>query len=85
MAVCNITTDLALIIFPMSFLRRSGLDFVKFLRLTVLFALGSLIIVTTLIRLPLILRDNAQKTRSLVCFARLYVVLLMLIAAVGEH
>jgi len=69
MAVCNIITDVALIVFPMSFLRRSGLDFVRFLRLTILFALGSLIIVTTLIRLPLILRDNAQKTRSLVSVA----------------
>ncbi|KAH8596211.1 hypothetical protein B0O99DRAFT_621274 [Bisporella sp. PMI_857] len=65
MAITNIVTDIALILFPISLLRRSGLDFSRFIRLAILFALGSLVIITTLIRLPLILRDNAQKTRSL--------------------
>jgi hypothetical protein len=47
----------------MSFIAHYG----RFLRLAVLFALGSLVILTTIIRLPLILQDDAQKTRSLVC------------------
>ncbi|KAK0105394.1 hypothetical protein ONS95_004232 [Cadophora gregata] len=65
MAVANIVTDLALIIFPLSFLRQAGLDFYKFLRLGILFTLGSLIIITTIVRLPLILRDDAQAIRSM--------------------
>jgi len=83
MAVANVVTDVALIIFPISFLRQAGLDFSKyvslsithdqiaqlhpfrFIRLGILFALGSLIIITTLVRLPLILRDDAQAIRSM--------------------
>lgn len=65
MAVANIITDIALIVFPISFLRQAGLDFSKFIRLGILFALGSLIIITTLVRLPLILRDDAQAIRSM--------------------
>lgn len=80
MAACNMSTDVALILFPLSIIRRSGLDFYRqvirfssnhgtnnhdrLLRLSLLFALGSLVIITTIVRLPLILRDNAQKTRS---------------------
>ncbi|XMA19166.1 hypothetical protein WAI453_011957 [Rhynchosporium graminicola] len=65
MGVANIITDCALIVFPISFLRQAGLDYSRFLRLGLLFALGSLIIVTTLVRLPLILRDDAQAQRSM--------------------
>ncbi|KAL2062395.1 hypothetical protein VTL71DRAFT_6661 [Oculimacula yallundae] len=65
MGVANILTDLALIIFPISFLRQAGLDFSRFLRLGILFALGSLIIITTIVRLPLILRTDAQPIRSM--------------------
>ncbi|KAH7311966.1 hypothetical protein BKA65DRAFT_158184 [Rhexocercosporidium sp. MPI-PUGE-AT-0058] len=65
MGVANIITDIALIVFPISFLRQAGLDFSRFLRLGILFALGSLIIITTLVRLPLILRDDAQAIRSM--------------------
>ncbi|KAH9206520.1 hypothetical protein DL95DRAFT_347456 [Leptodontidium sp. 2 PMI_412] len=65
MGVANIVTDIALIVFPISFLRQAGLDFSRFLRLGILFALGSLIIITTIVRLPLILRDDAQAIRSM--------------------
>jgi len=45
--------------------RLSNID-ASLVRLSLLFALGSVVIITTIVRVPLILRDDAQKTRSLV-------------------
>ena len=102
MASSNIATDLALIIFPISFLRQAGLDisryiphaactiFValsafRFIRLGILFALGSLIIITTIVRLPIILRTDAQKTRSLVRHVARYICPILIYYLVGQY
>ncbi|PGH11021.1 hypothetical protein AJ80_07297 [Polytolypa hystricis UAMH7299] len=66
MATLNIATDVALILFPIPMLwRMRTLDFPAKLQLTLLFFAGTLVIIITITRVPLILNNKvAQTTRT---------------------
>ncbi|EAS32343.3 uncharacterized protein CIMG_03367 [Coccidioides immitis RS] len=67
MAILNIATDLALILFPIPMLwKMSTLSFQTKVQLTLLFLVGTIVVVVTIIRLPLIfLHSNSQTTRTM--------------------
>ncbi|KEY65308.1 hypothetical protein S7711_01825 [Stachybotrys chartarum IBT 7711] len=66
MAVSNIITDLALIILPFPILRLVRLDRRAKIQLTVLFGIGLLVVVITILRIPLILVSSiSQRSRSM--------------------
>ncbi|RPA80557.1 hypothetical protein BJ508DRAFT_128419 [Ascobolus immersus RN42] len=66
MGICNITTDLALIIFPLPLIFSSTLPLLRKLQVLLLFSIGFFVIAITLIRLPVIVSTNSmQRARSL--------------------
>ncbi|KAM6513518.1 hypothetical protein FALCPG4_015923 [Fusarium falciforme] len=66
MAVFNIITDIALIIFPFPILRYLKIDRKARLPLIFLFCLGGFVVIVTIIRLPMILNQSiSQRSRSL--------------------
>ncbi|KAL2167773.1 hypothetical protein VTG60DRAFT_833 [Thermothelomyces hinnuleus] len=66
MAVCNITTDLMLVIFPVPVILSSAMTAKRKLQLVLLFSLSLAPVVVTIYRVPKILRHHgSQQTRSL--------------------
>ncbi|KAL3296282.1 integral membrane protein [Colletotrichum asianum] len=66
MAVFNIVTDIALIIFPFPILRHVKLDGKVKAQLILLFSIAGLIVVITIMRLPMILNQAvSQRSRSM--------------------
>ncbi|KAK1499957.1 hypothetical protein CABS01_10355 [Colletotrichum abscissum] len=65
MAVCNITTDIALLILPFPTLAVVRLNLKTKIQLAVLFSIGILLIAITIARVPLTLQDSmSQSSRS---------------------
>lgn len=66
MAVFNIITDIALIIFPFPILRHSTLTTKQKIQLSILFSIGTVVVAITILRLPLILLSSvSQASRSM--------------------
>ncbi|KAL2177167.1 uncharacterized protein P884DRAFT_25351 [Thermothelomyces heterothallicus CBS 202.75] len=66
MAVCNITTDLMLVVFPVPVILSSAMTAKRKLQLVLLFSLSLAPVVVTIYRVPKILRHHgSQQTRSL--------------------
>ncbi|KAH7000406.1 hypothetical protein EDB80DRAFT_723920 [Ilyonectria destructans] len=66
MAVCNIISDIALILLPFPILQHLRLDLKAKLQLGFLFGIGFVVVAITILRLPLILNQSvSQKSRSL--------------------
>ncbi|KAG9251037.1 uncharacterized protein F5Z01DRAFT_677286 [Emericellopsis atlantica] len=66
MAITNILTDLVLIALPFPMLRNVRLQKKDKLQLYLLFGIGTIVVIITLLRLPLILTQSlSQRTRSL--------------------
>ncbi|KAF4464083.1 hypothetical protein FALBO_9086 [Fusarium albosuccineum] len=67
MAVCNIISDVALIILPFPILQHLRLDLKAKLQLGFLFSVGGVVVAITILRLPLILNEDvSQESRSMV-------------------
>jgi hypothetical protein len=67
MAICNVITDIALIILPIPPLRKMTLSRSKKIQLSLVFGAGVFVIAITVARLPLILDQSvSQSVRSLV-------------------
>ncbi|KAF5003087.1 hypothetical protein FDECE_10346 [Fusarium decemcellulare] len=65
MAVCNIITDIALLVLPFPTLAVARLNLRTKIQLGILFSIGILLITITIVRVPLILNDSmSQKSRS---------------------
>ncbi|KAM5381154.1 hypothetical protein ACJZ2D_003070 [Fusarium nematophilum] len=65
MAVCNISTDVALLVLPFPVLLVAKLNTRTKLQLGLLFSIGILLITITIVRVPLILNDSmSQRSRS---------------------
>ncbi|KAH7253015.1 hypothetical protein FSOLCH5_013848 [Fusarium solani] len=65
MAVCNIISDVALIILPFPILQHLRLDLKAKLQLGFLFSVGAVVVAITILRLPLILNESvSQQSRS---------------------
>lgn len=65
MAVCNIISDVALIIFPFPILQHLRLDLKTKFQLSFLFSVGAVVVAITILRLPLILNESvSQQSRS---------------------
>ncbi|KAI1877212.1 uncharacterized protein JN550_001284 [Neoarthrinium moseri] len=72
MAVCNIITDLLLVIFPVSIILRSHMPKKRKVQLTLLFSLSLCVVGTTAYRVPHIIRQNGdQQVRSLLASVEL--------------
>lgn len=66
MAICNIFTDLLLVIFPIPVILGSGMTYKRKVQLILLFSLSLAPVTVTLYRVPHILADNgSQSSRSL--------------------
>ncbi|KAJ3531885.1 hypothetical protein NM208_g8683 [Fusarium decemcellulare] len=66
MAVCNIISDVALIILPFPILQHLRLDLKAKLQLGFLFSVGGVVVAITILRLPLILNEDvSQQSRSM--------------------
>ncbi|KAM5358612.1 hypothetical protein ACJZ2D_015129 [Fusarium nematophilum] len=66
MAVCNIISDVALIILPFPILKHLRLDLKAKLQLGFLFGIGGVVVAITILRLPLIFDQSvSQKSRSM--------------------
>ncbi|KPM39234.1 hypothetical protein AK830_g7359 [Neonectria ditissima] len=66
MAVCNIISDVALIILPFPILQHLRLDFKTKIQLGFLFSVGAVVVAITILRIPLILNQSvSQKSRSM--------------------
>ncbi|KAH7144333.1 hypothetical protein B0J13DRAFT_554964 [Dactylonectria estremocensis] len=66
MAVCNIISDVALIILPFPILQHLRLDLKTKLQLAFLFGIGLVVVAITILRIPLILNSSvSQKSRSM--------------------
>ncbi|KAK7440477.1 hypothetical protein Landi51_10562 [Colletotrichum acutatum] len=67
MAVFNIVTDIALIIFPFPIFRHVKLDSKVKVQLVLLFSIAGVVVVITILRLPMILNQAvSQRSRSMV-------------------
>lgn len=66
LAVCNVLTDLLLVIFPIPIILRSGLTVKRKAELILLFSLSLIVVATTIYRVPHIIEDHgSQRSRSL--------------------
>jgi hypothetical protein len=66
MAVCNVLTDLLLVVFPIPVILGSGMTVKRKVQLTLLFSLSLAPVAVTLYRVPRILEDHgSQNSRSL--------------------
>ncbi|KAK7433343.1 hypothetical protein QQZ08_000282 [Neonectria magnoliae] len=72
MAVCNVISDVALIILPFPILQHLRLDCKTKIQLGFLFSVGAVVVAITILRIPLILNQSgSQKSRSMVRFPSL--------------
>ncbi|KAL1873796.1 hypothetical protein VTK73DRAFT_759 [Phialemonium thermophilum] len=66
LAVCNVLTDLLLVIFPIPIIIRSGLNVKRKIQLVLLFSLSLAVVAVTVYRVPHIIEDHgSQRSRSL--------------------
>ena len=66
MAVCNVVTDLSLVLFPVPVILSSSMTAKRKLQLVLLFSLSLAPVIVTIYRVPYIIREHgSQQTRSL--------------------